>query len=88
MNRRALKLVIAALIVATLGVVPHPGSPSLTRSSDKQAEAAHSKRRSAATPTSSTALNEQMHRRRTSCAQGERSHRAADALVAAAKAKT
>ena len=88
MNRRALKLVITALVVATLGVVAAPGVSIADPIGDKQAEAAQLEAQINSNAEKLSALNEQMHTTQNELTKANDDIAAADALVAAAKAKT
>jgi cell wall-associated NlpC family hydrolase len=88
MNRRALKLVITALFVATLGVVAAPGVSIADEISDKQAEAAQLEAQINSNAEKLSGLNEQMHSTQNELDKANEDIAAADALVAAAKAKT
>jgi len=84
MNRRALKLVITALIVATLGVVAAPGVSIADPISDKQAEAAQLEAQINSNAEKLSALNEQMNSTQNELDKANADIAAADALVAAA----
>jgi cell wall-associated NlpC family hydrolase len=88
MNRRALKLVITALIVGMFGVVAAPGVSIADPISDKQAEAQQLEAQISANAEKLSALNEQMNSTQNELAKANEDIAAADALVAAAKAKT
>jgi peptidoglycan DL-endopeptidase CwlO len=88
MNRRALKLVITALVVATLGVVAAPGVSIADEISDKQAEAAQLEAQINSNAEKLSGLNEQMHSTQNELAEANENIATAVALVDAAKAKT
>ena len=88
MNRRALKLVITALFVATLGMVAAPGVSVADPIGDKQAEAQQLEAQINSNAEKLSGLNEQMHSTQNELHKANEDIAAADALVAAAKAKT
>jgi cell wall-associated NlpC family hydrolase len=88
MNRRALRLVIAALVVATLGALAAPGVAIADPISDKRAEAAQLEAQINTNAEKLSALNEQIHSTQNDLDQANAEIQDADAQVAAAKAKT
>ncbi|HEY3671519.1 MAG TPA: NlpC/P60 family protein [Acidimicrobiia bacterium] len=88
MNRRALKLVITAVFVALLGVVAAPGVSIADPISDKQAEAQQLEAQINSNAEKLSALNEQMNSTQNELDKANEDIANADALVAAAKAKT
>ncbi len=88
MNRRALKLVITAVFVALLGVVAAPGVSIADPIADKQAEAQQLAAQINDNQEKLGALNEQMNSTRNDLDKANADIATADALVAAAKAKT
>ncbi len=88
MNRRAIRLVILVIGVATLGVIAAPGVSIADPISDKQAEAQQLEAQLSANAEKLSALNEQIHSTENELAQANADIQAADAAVAAAKAKT
>jgi cell wall-associated NlpC family hydrolase len=88
MNRRALKLVIVGLFVAMLGVIAAPGVSIADPISDKQAEAQQLDAQISANAEKLAALNEQMNSTQNDLDKANTDIQNANALVAAAKAKT
>ena len=88
MNRRALRLVITTLMVATLGVIAAPGVAIGDPIADKQAEAQQLEAQISSNADKLSGLNEQMHSTENELAEANADIQAADALVAAAKSKT
>jgi cell wall-associated NlpC family hydrolase len=88
MNRRALKLVVVAVFVATLGVIAAPGASIADPISDKQAEAQQLDAQINTNAEKLAALNEQMNTTQNQLDQANSDIQAADAAVAAAKEKT
>ena len=88
MNRRAIRLVIVALFVATLGAIAAPGVAIADPISDKQAEAQQLEAQISSNAEKLSTLNEQMHSTQIELDQANADIQAADAMVAAAKAKT
>ena len=88
MNRRASQARHHRPVVATLGVIAAPGVTVADPIGDKQAEAQQLEAQINGNAEKLSGLNEQMHSTQNELDRGERDIRAADALVAAAKAKT
>jgi cell wall-associated NlpC family hydrolase len=88
MNRRALRLVIAALVVATIGVMAAPGTSIADPISDKREEAAQLAAQINDNAEKLAALNEQINSTQNELDQANQEIHDADAQVAAAKAKT
>jgi len=88
MNRRLIRLVILAVCVATFGVIAAPGVSIADPISDKQAEAQQLDAQINANADKLSALNEQIHSTQNELDEANAGIQAADALVAAAKAKT
>jgi cell wall-associated NlpC family hydrolase len=88
MNRRALKLVITAVCIATLGVIAAPGVSIADPLSDKQAQAQQLDAQINANAEKLAALNEQINSTQNELDQANADIQAADAAVAAAKQKT
>jgi cell wall-associated NlpC family hydrolase len=88
MNRRALKLVITALIAATLGAIAAPGVSVADPISDKQAEAQQLEAQINANAEKLSGLNEQMHSTQNALDKANADIATAEALVDAARAKT
>jgi cell wall-associated NlpC family hydrolase len=88
MNRRALKLVIITLVIATLGVMAAPGVSTADPIADKQAEAQQLEAQINSNAEKLSALNEQMNSTQNELDKANADIAAADALVAQAKAKT
>jgi cell wall-associated NlpC family hydrolase len=88
MNRRALKLVITALLVALVGVIAAPGVSIADPISDKQAEAQQLEAQINANAEKLSALNEQMNSTQNELDKANEDIATAEALVDAAKAKT
>ena len=88
MNRRATRLVILVLAVATLGVIAAPGVSIADPISDKQAEAQQLDAQINANAEKLGALNEQINSTQNELDQANADIAAANAAVAAAKAKT
>ena len=88
MNRRALKLVIIGLMIATLGAIAAPGVAIADPIADKQAQANQLAAQISSNQEQLSALNEQMNSTQNEVDQAKSDIAAADALVAAAKSKT
>ncbi len=88
MNRRAFRLVLFSLVVATVGALVAPGVAIADPIGDKQAEAAQLEAQINSNAEKLSGLNEQINSAQNELDQAEADIRAADALVAAAKAKT
>ncbi len=88
MNRRAIRLVLLALLVATVGALAAPGVAIADPIGDKQAEAAQLESQINANAEKLGALNEQINTAENALAEATNEIQQADALVAAAKAKT
>ena len=88
MNRRAIRLVLLALLVATVGALAAPGVAIADPIGDKQAEAAQLDSQINANANKLGALNEQINSAENALAQATNDIQQADALVAAAKNKT
>ena len=88
MNRRAIRLVLLALIVATVGALAAPGVAIADPIGDKQAEAAQLDSQINANAEKLGALNEQINSAENDLAQATNDIQQADALVTAAKDKT
>ena len=88
MNRRAFRLVLIALVVATLGALVAPGVAIADPISDKQAEAAQLESQINDNAEKLSALNEQINAAQNELDKANADIQTADALVAAAKAKT
>jgi cell wall-associated NlpC family hydrolase len=88
MNRRALKLVITAMVVALLGVVAAPGVSVADPIGDKQAEAQQLEAQINSNAEKLSALNEQMNSTQNELNKANDDIATAEALVDAAKAKT
>jgi cell wall-associated NlpC family hydrolase len=88
MNRRAFKLVLLALVIATMGTIVAPGVSIADPISDKQAQAAQLDAQINANATKLDALNEQINAANNDLAAANETIATADALVAAAQAKT
>ncbi len=88
MNRRALKLVIVGLMIATLGAIAAPGVAIADPIADKQAQAQQLATEISANAEKLAALNEQMNSTQNELDQANADIANADALVDSAKAKT
>jgi cell wall-associated NlpC family hydrolase len=88
MNRRALKLVITALVVATFGVIAAPGVSVADPISDKQAEAQQLEAQINSNAEKLSALNEQMNSTQNELDKANADIATAEALVDAARLKT
>jgi cell wall-associated NlpC family hydrolase len=88
MNRRAFRLVLLTLVIATLGTIVTPGVVVADPISDKQAEAAQLDAQINANAQQLDALNEQIHSAQNDLAAANETIATADAMVAAAQAKT
>ena len=88
MNRRALKLVIVAVFVSTLGVIAAPGVSIADPIGDKQAQAQQLDAEINANAEKLATLNEQINSTQNQLDQANADIQAADAAVAAAKQKT
>ena len=88
MNRRACRLVLFSLVIATLGALVAPGVAIADPIGDKQAEAAQLEAQINSNAEKLSGLNEKINSAQNELDQAEADIRAADALVAAAKAKT
>ena len=88
MNRRAFRLVLFSLVIATMGALVAPGVAIADPISDKRAEAAELEAQINSNAEKLSALNERINSAQNELDQAEADIRAADALVAAAKAKT
>jgi cell wall-associated NlpC family hydrolase len=88
MNRRAIRLVILAVCIATFGVIAAPGVSIADPIGDKQAEAQQLEAQINANAEKLSALNEQIHSTQNEVDQANADIEAANAAVAAAKAKT
>jgi cell wall-associated NlpC family hydrolase len=88
MNRRAIRLVTLAVCVATFGVIAAPGVSIADPISDKQAEAQQLDAQINDNAQKLSALNEQINSTQNELDKANADIQAADALVAAAKAKT
>jgi cell wall-associated NlpC family hydrolase len=88
MNRRAIRLVLLALLVATAGALAAPGVAIADPIGDKQAEAAQLDSQINANAEKLGALNEQINSAENALAQATNDIQQADALVTAAKNKT
>jgi cell wall-associated NlpC family hydrolase len=88
MNRRAIRLVIVALFIATLGVMAAPSIAIADPISDKQAEAQQLEQQINDNANQLAALNEQINSTQNELNQANADIQAADAMVAAAKSKT
>ncbi len=88
MNRRAIRLVLFALVAATVGALAAPGVAIADPIGDKQAEAAQLDSQINANAEKLGALNEQINSAENELAQATNDIQQADALVDAAKEKT
>ena len=88
MNRRAFRLVLFSLVVATVGALVAPGVAIADPIGDKQAEAAQLEAQINSNAEKLSGLNERINSAQNELDQAEADIRAADALVEAAKAKT
>jgi cell wall-associated NlpC family hydrolase len=88
MNRRAIRLVTLAVCVATFGVIAAPGVSIADPISDKQAEAQQLDAQLNDNAQKLSALNEQINSTQNELDKANADIQVADALVAAAKAKT
>ena len=88
MNRRAIKLVPLALVIATMGALLAPAVATADPISDKQAEAADLEAQINTNAEKLSALNEQINSAQNELARANEAIATADALVAAAQAKT
>lgn len=88
MNRRAIRLVILTVCVATFGVIAAPGVSIADPIGDKQAEAQQLEAQINANAEKLSGLNEQIHSTQNELDQANADIQAADTAVAAAKAKT
>lgn len=88
MNRRAIRLVILAVCIATLGVIAAPGVSIADPISDKQAQAQQLEAQISTNAEKLSALNEQINSTQNALTQANADIQAADAAVAAAKEKT
>jgi cell wall-associated NlpC family hydrolase len=88
MNRRATRLVILAVCVATFGVLAAPGVSIADPISDKQAQAQQLDAQISANADRLSALNEQINSTQNDLDQANAAIHAADAAVAAAELKT
>ncbi|HEU5305974.1 MAG TPA: NlpC/P60 family protein [Acidimicrobiia bacterium] len=88
MNRRALKLVIVAVCITTLGVIAAPGVSIADPIGDKQAQAQQLDAQINANAEKLATLNEQINSTQNQLDRANADIQAADAAVAAAKQKT
>jgi len=88
MNRRAFRLVVFALVIATMGVMIAPGVSIADPISDKRAEAAQLDAQINANAEKLAALDEQINSAQNQLDQANAAIYTADLLVAAAQAKT
>jgi peptidoglycan DL-endopeptidase CwlO len=88
MNRRAIRLVLFTLLVATVGALAAPGVAIADPIGDKKAEAAQLDSQINANAEKLGALNEQINSAENDLAKANNDIQQADDLVAAAKAKT
>jgi cell wall-associated NlpC family hydrolase len=88
MNRRAFRLVLFALVIATMGAVVAPGVAIADPISDKKAQAADLDAQINANAEKLSALNEQINSAQNQLDEANAAIYTADMLVAAAQAKT